>query len=61
MSVIVQDPEGKMYVYCKGADSAIFPHLTHESNPDTMQEKLEVGYTSLPYYHVLTMLSRNLP
>lgn len=42
MSVIVRDPEGKLYLYCKGADAAIFPKITQGSNPDTMEQFLEV-------------------
>lgn len=42
MSVIVKDPEGKIYLYCKGADSAMLDRVTKSSDPDTMEQVLEV-------------------
>jgi magnesium-transporting ATPase (P-type) len=42
MSVIVKDPEGKVYLYCKGADSAILDRVTKKSDSETMEQFLEV-------------------
>eukprot|EP00026_Physarum_polycephalum_P001132 Phypoly_transcript_01133.p1 GENE.Phypoly_transcript_01133~~Phypoly_transcript_01133.p1 ORF type:complete len:1186 (+),score=224.50 Phypoly_transcript_01133:531-3560(+) len=41
MSVVVKDPEGKIYLYCKGADSSMLDRVAHNSDPDTMERFLE--------------------
>ncbi len=33
MSVVVRTPEGKIKLYCKGADSVIYARLAGEDNP----------------------------
>lgn len=41
MSVIIKDKEGKIILYCKGADSAVFTRLNQDSNPDKLEKCLE--------------------
>ncbi len=38
MSVIVRTPDGRIVLYCKGADSAIFPRLGAQSDAGVSHE-----------------------
>ena len=47
MSVIIVDSEGKRHLYCKGADSSVFPLLQEESLQDTEQHLHEFASDGL--------------
>ena len=63
MSVLVRTPEGKIMLYCKGADSAIFSRLRLRSEDERAtlertQHKLD-GYARLGL-RVLVMAKRDM-
>lgn len=49
MSVLVRTPEGKIKVFCKGADSVIFERLIKKSQHDVVDDQDDFGNATLQH------------
>ena len=60
MSVIVRNPEGEIYLYCKGADIAVFPLLASEQRSAVVQVEADVEAFSQEGLRTLVLAYRRL-
>jgi len=52
MTVIVKDPAGKYWAYCKGADSSILPKITHTMKEDPKGKSVPAYEEGMKFDHL---------
>ena len=60
MSVIMSDPDGRIRLFCKGADQVIMPLLGEEAKPELPSTKAQLMQFSMQGLRTLMVASRDL-
>lgn len=59
MSVIIEDDEGSLILYCKGAETAVIPQVSDGPVEETLEHVKKFALVSCKSHHFYFVISRS--